>query len=160
MSCSDCRLGAAVDQLNSPFGYSDSLSAKFISLASSCSEFNYSFTKPLPYTTSTSTSPSSTPSDGKVLVTAWPVMRSPPKRALPPAPGSIPSCLEWRDHEVSLSRSPIGNQCSYIVAVYDLTLVDFLAWNPSLAEAVRAGEDCKLKPGFRYCVDDSHRGYV
>src|SRR6266536_1927940 len=68
--CSDCNLGVTKMQLDSPFGYNDEFAADFVSLTSSCSKTGYAFTKPPPYTVSTS--PTSTTS----AATATPTLDS------------------------------------------------------------------------------------
>ncbi|KAH8909866.1 hypothetical protein BR93DRAFT_423031 [Coniochaeta sp. PMI_546] len=60
--CSDCLLGGAQMQLNSPFGYSDAFASEFRSLTSSCSKTVYTFTSPPPYTAAISTSATPSPS--------------------------------------------------------------------------------------------------
>ncbi|CZR70102.1 uncharacterized protein PAC_20003 [Phialocephala subalpina] len=56
-NCSDCMLGAAETQLNSPFGYDDDFASDFELLISNCSATGYSYTSPAAYTlTAASTS--------------------------------------------------------------------------------------------------------
>lgn len=49
-------LGVSQLQLNSPFGYDANFASSFTSLTSSCSKTGYSFTRPPPYVSATSTS--------------------------------------------------------------------------------------------------------
>lgn len=60
-SCSDCVLGSWKAQLESPFGYDDSLASDFSSQTSSCHATGFTFTTPTAYALNTTATPAPTP---------------------------------------------------------------------------------------------------
>ncbi|KZM20294.1 hypothetical protein ST47_g8447 [Ascochyta rabiei] len=80
----------------------------------------------------------------------------------PLAPGTVPSCNQYRNHftkavpaianqeVIDIKASPIyqpQNDCCWIAQKHGSTLENLLQWNPSLNS-----EDCELQPGYGYCV--------
>lgn len=69
-NCSDCNLGVAQVQLDSPFGYDDEFASEFGALTSSCSASNYPFTSPSAYPTADSGTATSTSSAATFTTTS------------------------------------------------------------------------------------------
>ncbi|EGD85938.2 hypothetical protein H112_06859 [Trichophyton rubrum D6] len=67
----------------------------------------------------------------------------------PLAPGTIESCYRYENlNEEESARDASLNWCTWWATKGEVKLEVFLARNPSL----RRGEDCYLKPGYRYCI--------
>jgi hypothetical protein len=77
---------------------------------------------------------------------------------LPIAPGTSSDCDGYADYFTisaaeaeRLGISGSINSCIYATTVYEVTLDDFLSWNPSLASI----DPCMLQEGYRYCALNS-----
>ncbi|DAA73899.1 TPA_exp: Uncharacterized protein A8136_3885 [Trichophyton benhamiae CBS 112371] len=67
----------------------------------------------------------------------------------PLAPGTIEGCYRYENaNEEESARDASLNVCWWWAAKGEVKVEELLAWNPSL----RWGEDCYLKPGYRYCT--------
>ncbi|KAK2026962.1 hypothetical protein LX32DRAFT_695230 [Colletotrichum zoysiae] len=76
------------------------------------------------------------------------------------APGTLENCPQYqsfRPIELLYKKVDQGqedlddfgiNDCRHTATKHDISLADFLAWNPSLARL----KDCKLQRGYSYCV--------
>jgi hypothetical protein len=82
-----------------------------------------------------------------------------PTAALPHAAGTSNDCTRYRDYKVVTpveapafqQQKPIAdtsvNSCKQVILDEEVTMPNFLAWNPSLPSV-----DCKLQAGYSYCV--------
>ncbi|KFX98786.1 hypothetical protein O988_04210 [Pseudogymnoascus sp. VKM F-3808] len=77
---------------------------------------------------------------------------------LPIAPGTSPDCEGHVDYFTisaaeadRLGISGSINSCIFATTAYEVTLGDFLSWNPSLASI----DPCMLQEGYRYCALNS-----
>lgn len=77
-----------------------------------------------------------------------------PMVELPIAPGTSPDCEGYVDYFTISAESAekFGisnyiNSCDFATTAYEVTLDDFLSWNPSLASI----DPCMLQEGYSYC---------
>lgn len=70
----------------------------------------------------------------------------------PTAPDTLADCVRYRDYDDSTFNL---NSCKSIAHIYDVTIDNSRAWNPSLDSNITT---CTLQPGYSYCVvlDDSY----
>ncbi|KAF9874971.1 LysM domain-containing protein [Colletotrichum karsti] len=113
----------------------------------SSTQSQYTLASPTYSTTTRTTVPSQAPSS-----TTRPV--------LPLASGSLSGCERNVEHipvpkradqEVQPDEPVLTedvNSCIYVSSLYDVSIDDFLQWNPSL----KAIKPCQLQVGFRYCA--------
>ncbi len=71
----------------------------------------------------------------------------------PHAPGSVSSCRKWRDSEDAAtdengSDMSSLNKCRFVTSNAEISMVNFVTWNPSL----KSDAGCKLDPKYSYCV--------
>ena len=106
---------------------------------------------PIHYTTTTSTFASAPPPS----IT--------PITHLPIAPGTVDNCKDYVDYvpipnlaeraqapDVSVLTDNI-NSCDFALSAYEVSMDDFLSWNPILANVT----PCALQPGYSYCLINS-----
>ena len=105
---------------------------------------------PISYSTTTSSLPSAPP----------PVIT--PIKHLPMAPGTLEGCEFYVEHypvpslqEQAASNKVIGisnsiNSCDHVLATYEVTMEQFLSWNPSLHSI----QPCMLQPDYSYCASN------
>ncbi|KAF7921202.1 uncharacterized protein EAE98_008628 [Botrytis deweyae] len=75
----------------------------------------------------------------------------------PVASDTIPTCYEYREY-YSLNTTNTTflklerdiNKCDWVAGIEEITLANFLSWNPSLA--AQDPTNCTLSPGYRYCI--------
>lgn len=89
-----------------------------------------------------------------------------PITSLPHAPGTKADCKEYVEYypvpsleERAAAQKAFGvsesiNGCYHVLASYEISMKDFLAWNPSL----RGVEPCMLQKGSSYCAKDRADG--
>lgn len=86
-----------------------------------------------------------------------------PEAPLPRASGTIEGCFEYRNYfKVPLGsrENPVKaetriNTCSFVADFAGTTIDKLRSWNPSLSQS-----DCRLQPGFSYCVLLSEDDYI
>lgn len=81
---------------------------------------------------------------------------------LPTAPGMVSNCKRFTDYVTipniteqaesldAILLTPNINSCDYALSAYEVSLDDFLDWNPILANVT----PCALQPGYRYCLSN------
>ncbi|KAF7955452.1 uncharacterized protein EAE97_000711 [Botrytis byssoidea] len=75
----------------------------------------------------------------------------------PVASDTIPTCYEYREY-YSLNTTNATfleiekgiNEYVWVAGIEEITLANFLSWNPSLA--AQDPMNCTLSPGYRYCI--------
>lgn len=97
----------------------------------------------------------------QTLSTVEPIIT--PRVELPIAPGTSSDCEGYVDYfpvpaiadqSVQPDKVVIGNfinSCDYATTTYEVSIDDFLSWNPSLASV----DPCMLQEGYRYCALNS-----
>ena len=60
----------------------------------------------------------------------------------------IPSLLLQAASNKVLGISKSINSCDQVLATYEVTMEQFLSWNPSLGSI----QPCMLQPGYSYCA--------
>ncbi|TGO13948.1 hypothetical protein BTUL_0060g00030 [Botrytis tulipae] len=75
----------------------------------------------------------------------------------PVASDTIPTCYEYREyHSLNTTNATFLeieksiNECVWVAGIEEITLANFLSWNPSLA--AQDPTNCTLSPGYRYCI--------
>ncbi|KAF7862922.1 uncharacterized protein EAF02_010471 [Botrytis sinoallii] len=75
----------------------------------------------------------------------------------PVASDTIPTCYEYREYyslnttnATFLEIEKSINECDWVAGIEEITLANFLSWNPSLA--AQDPINCTLSPGYRYCI--------
>jgi len=75
----------------------------------------------------------------------------------PLANGTLDDCEQYAsgpvyNYEVDSFNPEVIYSCEGVAAAYDISLNDFLEWNPDLLETPGVIDECELQDGFRYCV--------
>ncbi|KAF7904096.1 hypothetical protein EAF00_001430 [Botryotinia globosa] len=75
----------------------------------------------------------------------------------PVASDTIPTCYKYREYyslnttnATFLEIEKSINECDWVAGIEEITLANFLSWNPSLA--AQDPKNCTLSPGYRYCI--------
>ncbi|TGO53518.1 hypothetical protein BOTNAR_0293g00080 [Botryotinia narcissicola] len=75
----------------------------------------------------------------------------------PVASDTIPTCYEYREYyslnttnATFLEIEKSISECVWVAGIEEITLANFLSWNPSLA--AQDPTNCTLSPGYRYCI--------
>jgi hypothetical protein len=59
----------------------------------------------------------------------------------------IPAVIDQSQGTDETTLNPYINNCAFYTASYDISMEEFLKWNPSLPPT-----ECSLQPGFSYCI--------
>ncbi|GIZ44486.1 hypothetical protein CKM354_000768300 [Cercospora kikuchii] len=86
-----------------------------------------------------------------------------PELLLPRASGTIEGCVKYQNYvklepgsrEDLVKAETRMNSCSFVADFSGTTIDKLRSWNPSLSES-----DCRLQPGFSYCVLRSEDDYI